>query len=120
MKVLVLVKASKEAETDVLQTGEEATAMDKFNDDLVKAGIRLAAEGLQVTSKGKRVRYEGNKRTVIDGPFTEAKELIAGFWIWQVKNMNEAVEWAKRAPFQSDEVEIRKIHDAEDFAPSTP
>jgi hypothetical protein len=116
MKVIVLVKANKDSEAGVMPTKEILTEMGKFNEELVKAGIMLAAEGLHPTSKGKRVRFSGTKRTVIDGPFTETKELIAGFWIWQVRSMDEAVEWLKRAPFEEgDEVEIRPVFEAEDF-----
>ena len=99
---------------------KELEAMGKFNEDLVKAGIMLAGEGLQASSKGKRVRFEGSKKTVIDGPFAETKELVAGFWLWQVKSLDEAVEWLKRAPFKNDEVEIRQVFEAADFAPVDP
>ena len=91
--------------------------MGNFNDELVKAGVMLAGEGLQASSKGVRVRFEGKKRTVIDGPFSETKELIAGFWLWQVRSKEEAIEWLKRAPFQEGEVEIRQVFEAEDFGP---
>jgi hypothetical protein len=94
------------------------TEMGKFNDELVKAGVMLAGEGLQPTSKGARVKFSGTKRTVRDGPFTEAKELIAGFWLWQVKSKDEAIEWVKRIPFQDGEVEIRQVFEAEDFGPA--
>jgi hypothetical protein len=116
MKVIVMVKASEDSEAGKMPSKEILTAMGKFNEELVKAGIMLAGEGLHPTSKGKRVRFSGTKRTVIDGPFTETKELIAGFWIWQVRSMDEAVEWLKRAPFEEgDEVEIRPVFEAEDF-----
>jgi hypothetical protein len=113
---MVMVKANKDSEAGVLPSTEMLAAMGKFNEELVKAGIMLAGEGLQDSSKGKRVRFEGSKRTVIDGPFAETKELIAGFWLWQVRSMDEAVEWLKRAPFESGaEVEIRRVFEAEDF-----
>jgi hypothetical protein len=95
-------------------------AMGRYNEELVNAGVMLAGEGLHPSSKGKRVRFDGNKRTVIDGPFAETKELVAGFWLWQCKSMDEAVEWLKRAPFQEGEVEIRQVFETEDFAPSDP
>jgi hypothetical protein len=116
MRVLVLVKASKESETGAMPTKELVADMGKFNDELVKAGVMLAADGLHPSSKGKRVRFADGKRTVIDGPFAETKELVAGFWIWQVKSMDEAVEWLKRAPFGGgEEVEIRPIFEEADF-----
>src|SRR6202522_436465 len=112
MKVLVLVKATVDSEAGVMPSEEMLRAMGQFNEDLVKAGVLLAAEGLRPSAHGKRVRYSGPKRTVIDGPFAETKELIAGFWIWQVKSMQEAVDWVKRSPnpHQSEgEIEIRQI-----------
>ena len=116
MRVLVMVKANKDSEAGVLPSKEILTEMGKFNEELVKAGVMLAAEGLQSSAKGKRVRFSGAKRTVIDGPFAETKELIAGFWLWQVRSMEEAVEWLKRAPFDGGtEVEIRQVFEAEDF-----
>jgi hypothetical protein len=116
MRVMVLVKASKESEAGVLPSQKDLADMGKFNEELVKAGIMLAGEGLQDSSQGKRVRFgSGGKKTVIDGPFAETKELVAGFWIWQVKSMDEAVEWLKRAPFQDTEVEIRRVFESEDF-----
>ena len=116
MRVMVMVKANKDSEAGILPSKEILTEMGKFNEQLVKAGIMLAGEGLQASSKGKRVRFSGEKRTVIDGPFAETKELIAGFWIWKVKSMEEAVEWLKRAPFGGGaEIEIRQIFEAEDF-----
>src|SRR5947209_10138375 len=116
MKFMVIVKASKESEAGVLPSQELLTAMGKFNEELVKAGVMLAGEGLQPSSKGVRVRFDGTKRTVIDGPFAETKELIAGFWLWQVKSKAEAIEWLKRAPFGGGtEVEIRQVFEAEDF-----
>jgi len=99
MRVMVLVKADSDSEAGVMPNKKLLTDMGKFNEELVKAGVMLAGEGLHPTSKGKRVRFEGSKRTVIDGPFAETKELVAGFWLWQVKNIDEAVEWLKRAPF---------------------
>ena len=116
MRVMVIVKADRQSEAGVLPDKKILTEMGKFNDQLAKAGVILAAEGLHATSKGKRVRFEGTKRTVTDGPFTESKELIAGFWLWQVKSMDEAVEWLKRAPFGGGtEVEIRQVFETEDF-----
>ncbi len=116
MRVMVLVKADKNSEKGVMPSEQILTDMGKFNEELVKAGVMLAGEGLKPTSKGKRVRFDGKKRTVIDGPFTETKELVAGYWVWQVKSMEEAVEWLKRAPFGGGtEVEIRSIFEAEDF-----
>jgi hypothetical protein len=113
---MVIVKASKESEAGVLPSRELLAEMGKFNEELVKAGVLLAAEGLQASSKGARVRFEGKKRTVIDGPFAETKELIAGFWLWQVKSKEEAVEWLKRAPFDGGtEVEIRQVFEPADF-----
>ena len=116
MRVMVMVKANKDSEAGVLPSTEMLAEMGKFNEELVKAGVMLAGEGLQDSSKGKRVRFNGDKRTVIDGPFAETKELIAGFWLWQVRSMDEAVEWLKRAPFEDGaEVEIRRVFEAEDF-----
>ena len=115
MKFLVIVKATPESEAGVMPTEQELTDMGKFNEELVKAGVMLAGEGLHPTSKGKRIRFSANKRTVIDGPFTETKELIAGFWIWQLRSMDAAVEWLKRSPFKEGEVELRPIFEAEDF-----
>jgi hypothetical protein len=113
---MVIVKADKDSEAGVMPSRELLTDMGKYNEELVKAGIMLAGEGLHPSSKGKRVRFEGSKRTVTDGPFTESKELIAGFWLWQVKSMDEAVEWLKRAPFDGGtEIEIRPVFENEDF-----
>jgi hypothetical protein len=118
MRVMVIVKATKDSEAGVLPSKELIDAMGKYNEQLVKAGIMLAGDGLQPSSKGKRVRFSGEKRSVIDGPFTETKELIAGFWIWQVRSMEEAVEWLKRCPNPmpgESEVEIRPVFEAADF-----
>jgi hypothetical protein len=116
MRVMVIVKANKESEAGVLPDTEILTKMGKYNEQLVKAGVMLAADGLQASSKGKRVKFSGEKRTVNDGPFTETKELIAGYWMWQVRSMDEAVEWLKRAPFDGGaEVEIRPVFEATDF-----
>jgi hypothetical protein len=112
---MVLVKADKDSEAGVLPSEQLLTDMGKFNEELVKAGVMLAGEGLHPSSKGKRVRFAGGKKTVIDGPFSETKELVAGFWLWQVKSLEEAVEWLKRAPFEETEVEIRPVFEAEDF-----
>src|SRR5690349_12299644 len=120
MRVMVIVKANKDSEAGVLPSTELLTAMGKFNEELVKAGVMLAGEGLHASAKGARVRFEGSKRTVIDGPFTETKELVAGYWLWQVKSRDEAIAWLKRAPFQEGEVEIRQVHEAADFAASDP
>jgi hypothetical protein len=117
MRVMVIVKANKESEAGVLPDAEILTKMGKYNEQLVKAGVMLAADGLQASSKGKRVKFSERKRTVIDGPFAETKELIAGYWVWQVRSMDEAVEWLKRAPFdRGQEVEIRPVFEASDFA----
>ena len=115
MRVMVIVKADKNSEAGVLPSKKLLAEMGKFNEELVKAGVMLAAEGLQASSKGVRVKFSGTKRTVIDGPFTETKELVAGFWLWQVRSMEEAVEWLKRAPFDHEEVEIRQVFEASDF-----
>jgi hypothetical protein len=117
MRFMVLVKADKNSEAGVLPSKELLAEMGKFNEELANAGVLLAAEGLQASSKGARVKFSGDKRTVIDGPFAESKELIAGFWIWQVKSKEEAIEWLKRAPFEDTEVEIRQVFEAEDFGP---
>lgn len=116
MRVMVLVKASKESEAGQMPSEELLREMGNFNEELVKAGVMLAGDGLHPTSKAKRIRFSGDKRTVIDGPFTETKELVAGYWLWQVKSMDEAVEWLKRAPFDGGaEIEIRPVFEAEDF-----
>jgi hypothetical protein len=115
MRVMVIVKADKNSEAGVLPDQKLLADMGKFNEELTKAGVMLAGEGLQPSSKGARVRFAGGKKTVIDGPFAESKELVAGFWLWQVKSMDEAIEWLKRAPFEGTEVEIRQVFEAEDF-----
>jgi hypothetical protein len=116
MRVMVIVKANKESEAGVLPDKQILEKMGKFNEQLVKAGVMLAADGLKASSTGKRVRFSGETRTVIDGPFAETKELIAGFWLWQVRSMDEAVEWLKRAPFDGGtEVEIRPVFESQDF-----
>jgi len=115
MRVMVLVKADKDSEAGVMPSQKLLTDMGNFNEQLVKAGVMLEGEGLQPTSKAVRVKFSGAKRSVIDGPFAETKELVAGFWMWQVKSMDEAVEWLKRAPFEGNEVEIRPVFEAEDF-----
>jgi hypothetical protein len=120
MRVLVIVKASKDSEAGVMPSEQLLTEMGKFNEELVKAGVLLAAEGLHPTSKAKRVLFSGNQRKVIDGPFAETKELIAGFWLWQVKSMEEALEWVKRCPNphkDEGEIEIRPVFEAADFGP---
>jgi len=123
MRFLVIVKANEESEAGVLPTTEALAAMGKFNEELVKAGVLLAAEGLHASSKGARVRFKGNQRTVIDGPFAETKELVAGFWLWQVRSKEEAIEWVKRIPADAfpnsdGEIEIRQVFEAEDFGPA--
>ncbi|TBR37120.1 MULTISPECIES: YciI family protein [Dyella] len=118
MRFMVMVRANKESEAGVMPTEQLLTEMGQFNEELVKAGVMLAGEGLQPSSKGARIRYDGSKRTVIDGPFAESKELIAGFWIIQVKSLEEAIEWMKRCPNPFDgesEIEIRQVFEAEDF-----
>jgi len=118
MRCMILIKANKETEAGVLPDEKLLTEMGKYNEELVKAGIMLAGEGLHPSSKGARVKFSGGKRTVIDGPFTETKELIAGFWLWQVRSMEEAIEWVKRCPnpHQGEaEIEIRQVFEAEDF-----
>ena len=115
MRFMVIVKANKESEAGVLPDEKILNEMGKYNEQLVKAGVMLAGEGLHASKDGARVRFEGKKRTVIDGPFAETKELIAGFWLWQCKSKAEAIEWLKRAPFEGTEVEIRQIFEAEDF-----
>src|SRR5262249_21307710 len=121
MRFMVIVKASKETEAGDLPSQEILEKMGKFNEELVKAGIMLAGEGLQSSSKGARVKFNGSQRTVTDGPFAETKELIAGFWMWKVKSKQEAIEWLKRAPFDDGaEVEIRQVFEMQEFAPSDP
>ena len=118
MRFMILVKASKESEAGVMPSQQLLTEMGKFNEELVKAGVMLAGEGLHPTSKGARVRFSGDKRAVIDGPFAETKELLAGFWLWQVKSKEEAIEWVKRCPNPHNEdceIEIRQLFEAEDF-----
>lgn len=118
MRVMVMVKATKDSEAGRMPSTELLAAMGKYNDELVKAGVMLAGEGLHPSSKGKRIRFSGAKRTVIDGPFTETKELVAGFWLWQVKSMEEAIEWLKRCPNPmpgESEIEIRPVFEADDF-----
>jgi hypothetical protein len=112
---MVIVKANKDSEAGVLPSTKMLTEMGKFNEELVKAGVMLAGEGLHASSKGVRVKFADGKTTVIDGPFAETKELIAGYWMWQVKSKEEAIEWLKRAPFEDTEVEIRQVFEAEDF-----
>ncbi len=116
MRFMVIVKANKDSEAGALPDRKILEAMGKFNDELVKAGVMLAGEGLHASSKGVRVQFSGKQRIVRDGPFTETKELIAGFWLWQVRSKDEAIEWLKRAPFEDgEEVEIRQVFEAEDF-----
>jgi len=123
MRVMVIVKASPESEAGEMPSAELFEQMTAYNEELVNAGIMLAGEGLQPSSKGKRIRFTGDKRTVIDGPFAETKELVAGFWLWQVKSMEEAVEWAKRCPNPMEgesELEIRQVFENEDFGDALP
>jgi hypothetical protein len=116
MRFMVMVKATKNSEAGAMPTEKLLAEMGKFNEELVKAGVMLAGEGLHPSSKGTRVKFSAGKRTVIDGPFAETKELVAGFWLWQVKSLDEAIEWLKRAPFGGDtEVEIRPVFEADDF-----
>jgi hypothetical protein len=115
MRVMVLVKASPESEAGEMPGEDLLSPMTDFNEELVKAGVMLAGEGLHPSSKGARVAFSGTERKVIDGPFAETKELVAGYWVWQVKSLDEAVEWLKRAPFQEGEVEIRPVFEDEDF-----
>ena len=118
MRFMMIVKADERSEAGILPTEQELADMAKYNEELVKAGVLLAGEGLQASSKGARVRYSGSKRTVIDGPFAEAKELIAGFWLIQAKSKTEVIEWAKRVPFTEGEVEIRQVFELDDFGQS--
>jgi len=115
MRFMVIVKANKDSEAGVMPSEKMLADMGKFNEELVKAGVMLAGEGLHASSKGARVKFSGGKTTVIDGPFAETKELAAGYWIWQVKSKDEAIEWLKRAPFEDTEVEIRQVFEAADF-----
>ena len=118
MRFMIIVKASKDSEAGVMPSEQLLTEMGKFNEELVNAGVMLAGDGLHPTSKGTRVRFSGKKRTVIDGPFAETKELIAGYWLWQVKSKEEAIEWVKRCPNphnEDSEIEIRQVFEAEDF-----
>ena len=121
MRFMVIVRATKQSEAGIMPDEKLLADMGNFNEELVKAGVLLSAEGLQPSSKGARVRFSGEKRTVIDGPFTETKELIAGFWLWQVKSKQEAIEWVKRSPNpfpgMDSEIEIRQVFEAEDFGP---
>src|SRR5213078_1101838 len=118
MRFMVIVKANKDSEAGVLPSEKMLADMGKFNEELVKAGVMLAGEGLHASSKGARVKFSGGKTTVVDGPFAETKELVAGYWMWQVKSKEEAIEWLKRAPFEDTEVEIRQVFEAEDFGPA--
>ena len=118
MRFMILVKADKNSEAGILPDQEILTAMGKYNEELAQAGVLLAAEGLHPSAKGARVRFSGGQRTVIDGPFAETKELIAGFWLWQVQSKEEAIEWVKRCPMEEAEIEIRQVFEAEDFGPA--
>jgi hypothetical protein len=118
MRFMVIVKADKQSEAGVMPSEKLLADMTKFNEELSKAGVMLAGEGLAPSSKGARVRFSKGQKTVIDGPFAETKELVAGFWLWQVKSKDEAIEWLKRAPFEDTEVEIRQVFEADDFGPA--
>jgi hypothetical protein len=120
MRFMVLVKANKDSEAGVLPSGEMLAQMGKFNEELVKAGVMQAGEGLHPSSKGARVRFAAGRTTVTEGPFAETEQLVAGFWLWQTKSKQEAIDWLKRAPFDDATVEIRQLYEAEDFAPSDP
>src|SRR5262245_5616843 len=120
MRFMVIVKATAESESGVLPSAEALAEMGKFNEELLKAGVMLAADGLHPSSKGARVRFGGRTATVVDGLFPETKELVAGFWIWKVSSKQEAIDWLKRAPFRNEEVEIRQIYETEEFAASDP
>jgi hypothetical protein len=115
MRFMIIVKADRQSEAGVLPSREDLARMTKYNEELARAGVMLAGEGLHPSSRGARVRFSGNQVTVIDGPFPETKELIAGFWLWQVKSKQEAIDWLKRSPFQDTEVEVRQVFEAEDF-----
>ena len=115
MRFMIIVKANPDSEGGCMPTEEMLTEMGKFNEELANAGVLLAAEGLQPSSKGARIKFSGGKKTVIDGPFAETKELVAGFWLWQVNSLQEAIDWLKRAPFEDTEVEIRQVFEAADF-----
>jgi hypothetical protein len=115
MRFMVIVKADKDSEAGVMPDEKLLAEMGNYNEELVKAGIMLAGEGLHPSSKGVRVRFSGDEKTVIDGPFAETKELVAGFWLWEAKSLDEAVEWVKRAPFEDTEIEIRPVFEADDF-----
>ena len=118
MRFMLIVKASKESEAGILPDEKILGEMAKFNEQMVKAGVMLAGDGLQASSKGARIKFDGSKRTVVDGPFAETKELIAGYWMVQVKSRDEAIEWVKRAPFEDGEVEVRQVFELEDFGQS--
>jgi hypothetical protein len=120
MRFMVIVKADKNSESGALPSEQMLTDMGKYNEELVKAGVMLAGEGLHPSKDGARVRFSMGKKTVVDGPFTETKELVAGFWLWQCKSKDEAIEWLKRAPFEDTEVEIRQVYETEEFAASDP
>ena len=115
MRVMAIVKATKESEAGVMPSEDELAEMGRFNEEMVKAGVMLAGEGLRASAKGVRIAFDGDERTVIDGPFAETKELIAGYWLMQVRDLDEAVAWLKRSPFREGEVEIRQVAEAEDF-----
>jgi hypothetical protein len=120
MRFMILVKANADSEAGVLPSEQELAEMGRYNEELVRAGVLLAGEGLHPTSSGARVRFSGGERTVVDGPFTETRELLAGFWLIQVRSREEAIEWVRRIPFQEGEVEVRQVFEAADFAPSDP
>ena len=117
MRFMMIVKANKDSEAGVMPSADELIEMNKYNEELIKAGVMLAGEGLHASSKGARIKFSGDKRTVVDGPFAETKELIAGFWIIQVRSKEEALEWARRVPFKEGELEVRQVAETADFAP---
>ena len=117
MRFMVMVRADRDTEAGVMPSEQVLAEMGRFNEELVKAGVMLAAEGLHPSARGARVRFDGARRSVVDGPFAETKELIAGFWLWQCRSLDEAIEWARRSPFQESELEIRQVFEADDFGP---
>ena len=117
MRFMVMVRADRDTEAGVMPNEQVLAEMGRFNEELVKAGVMLAAEGLHPSARGARVRFDGARRSVVDGPFAETKELIAGFWLWQCRSLDEAIEWARRSPFRESEVEIRQVFEADDFGP---
>ena len=115
MRFMMIVKANKDSEAGVMPSADELIEMNKYNEELIKAGVMLAGEGIHPSSKGARIKFSGDKRTVVDGPFAETKELVAGFWLFQVRSLDECIEWVRRSPFEQGEVEIRQVFEADDF-----